>query len=336
MTLRIMSMRVGKKARYRALRRIGRGGMAETFECIREHRSGERELVCVKRILSAYRGDAELRRLFKEEARFSLDLKHPNIVRAFAAFEDEEGPGIAFELVEGISLRELIDHLRERGGALPIPIIIHLLRSIAEGLDYAHRRRSAIAPRGIIHRDITPSNLLLDLQGQLKISDFGIARALDEARRDQEPVRGPIRGKLAYLAPEYASGASEDTRSDLYSLGIVAYELLALRHPPREARALNGGVRSNYQPSETIERDDVPAALLALVDRLLAVDPDARPKSARATLHFLGALGELPPGVHSSLGALVERCRDARPIETLEKTETLESEATVRLDLRVC
>lgn len=335
------------RERYRAIRRIGRGGMAETFECILERESGERERVCVKRILPAYRGDAEIRRLFREEGRLALDLEHPNIIRALSSFEDEEGPGLAFEMIDGVNLRELIDHRRARGGALPIAAVIHLMRSIARGLDYAHRRRSPIVPGGLIHRDITPSNLLVDLSGELKIGDFGIARALDEARRDREPIRG----KLPYLAPEYAIGAEDDERSDLFSLGIVAYELLALTRPyPHESvysrvraqkRARLDMIAEPPAPSATIERGDVPPRLLQLIDSLLAIDPAERPMSAHAALGALDELGAIGKKTRPSLARLVERCQEWREradqeaeAGALEETESLREESTVRLDIR--
>lgn len=341
MTLRIMGDRERDDGRFRVVRRIGRGGMAETFECIHERASGRRARVCVKRILPAYRGDAEIRRLFEEEGRLSLDLRHQNIVRAIAAFEDDEGPGLAFELVEGASLRELIDYLRKRGGALSSEAIVHIALSIARGLDYIHRRRSAVAPQGIVHRDITPSNLLLDQRGKLRISDFGIARSL-EATTPASPAE-PIRGKLPYLAPEYARGEGDDPRSDLYSLGVVIYELIALRHPERGESLLLGRedtqrqiqVLATPRPSLILSRGDLPQELRLLVDSLLARERESRPESAERVIAYFGALGREGAPAHVSLGKLVSRCHDARPSETLERTEMLQhEETTVRLDLR--
>lgn len=316
--------------RYRKIRRIGRGGMAETFECVHELPSGVRERVCLKRILPAYRNDPEIRRLFHEEGRLSSELLHPNVVRTLAQFEDEEGPGIVFELVDGVNLRELIDERKKRGGALPIDAVVHWLRQATLALDHAHRRRSATLSRGLVHRDITPSNLLVDPHGELKIADFGIARPLDCTRREEHLVRG----KLPYLAPEVRSGAGDDERSDLYALGVVAYELITLRRPPLiQPQGGEGAVRS--RPSETIERSDVPDVLRQLIDALLARDPDDRPPNARAVIDELESLPRLRPKTREWLAVLVARCLDERSSEEpLEKTEHLGQEITVRLDSR--
>ena len=200
--------------RYRAQRRLGSGGMAEVW-CAEDEVLGRR--VALKLMGGRFAEDPEFRERFRREAQAAAGLTHPNIVAIFDRSEWDGTPYIAMELVDGRTLKELVT---ERG-PLPPEIAISLTEQILRALGYAHRR-------GIVHRDIKPQNVILDGEGQAKVADFGIARAGETSEMTQT---GAIVGTVQYLSPEQAEGHPVDRRADLYSAGIVLYELLTGQVP---------------------------------------------------------------------------------------------------------
>src|SRR3954468_22476815 len=199
--------------RYRVLKRLGAGGMAEVW-CAEDEVLGRR--VALKLLGGRYAEDPEFRERFRREAQSAAGLAHPNIVGIFDRSEWDGTPYIAMELVDGRTLKELVT---ERG-PLPPTVAVNFVEQVLRALGYAHRR-------GIVHRDVKPQNVIIDPEGVAKVADFGIARA----GHSEMTQTGTIVGTVQYLSPEQAQGLSVDLRSDLYSAGVVLYELLTGQVP---------------------------------------------------------------------------------------------------------
>jgi beta-lactam-binding protein with PASTA domain len=257
--------------RYRAVRRIGSGGMAEVW-CTADEVLGRR--VALKLMDGRFAEDPEFRERFRREAQAAAGLTHPNIVAIFDRSEWDGVPYIAMELVDGRTLKELV---AERG-PLPPEIAIGLTEQILRALGYAHRR-------GIVHRDVKPQNVILDPDGQAKVADFGIARA---GNSDMTQT-GTIVGTVQYLSPEQAEGHPVDRRSDLYSVGVVLYELLTGRVPFDGEAPISIAIKHiNERPVPPGQlRPGIPPALEAVVLRALEKDPARRFQSAE---EFIAAL----------------------------------------------
>lgn len=257
--------------RYRAMKRLGAGGMAEVW-CAEDEVLGRR--VAVKLLGGRYATDPEFHERFRREAQAAAGLTHPNIVGIFDRSEWEGIPYIAMELVDGQTLKELVT---ERG-PLPPHIAVGLVEQILRALAYAHRR-------GIVHRDIKPQNVILDPEGEAKVADFGIARA----GNSEMTQTGAIVGTVQYLSPEQANGHPVDRRSDLYSAGIVLYELLTGHVPfDGEAPVSIALKHVNERPVPPGQlRPGIPPALEAVVLRALEKDPNLRFQSAE---EFIAAL----------------------------------------------
>ncbi|NLY94048.1 MAG: serine/threonine protein kinase [Myxococcales bacterium] len=304
------------------IRRIGAGGMAETLECLRTSPGGITTRVCVKRMLPGHRDDPELVRLFEREARLSLQLSHGGIARAIETLVDDEGPALVLEYVEGIDLRAYLTAIRERGELPPIETVLLILKDLLLALHHAHTLETDAIPNGLVHRDISPSNVLLGIDGDVKLVDFGIAKAVGDSYRT---ATGIIRGKIPYMAPEYARTGHYDVRSDLFSLGVVAYELLTLTRPYQgrnDPETLEHAALGRRAPLASF-RAHVPPALEAVVESLLSPRPDDRPRDAREVLESLAGLGG-EVSARTALAAEVRARREARAKERM----SLETAAT--------
>ncbi len=246
--------------RYRAEKRLGSGGMAEVW-CAEDDVLGRR--VALKLLGSRFAEDDDFRERFKREAQAAAGLAHPNIVGIFDRGEWDGTPYIAMELVEGRTLKDLV---RERG-PLPPDVAINLTIQVLGALGFAHRR-------GIVHRDVKPQNVILDHEGQAKVADFGIARSGGSEMTET----GTILGTVQYASPEQAQGQPVSPRSDLYSAGVVLYELLTGRVPFEGesvvAVALKQVSEPPVPPSQL--RPGISPALEAVVMRALEKDPARR------------------------------------------------------------
>ena len=212
--------------KYILLRRLASGGMGEIFLARRRE---SRELLVIKRILSHHLDKPEYLKMFYSEAQLVRSLNHQNIIQIYEVGEFEGNHYIAMEYVRGRSLREIIDQLRAQGQGMPIDYALRIAIQLCEGLHYAHAAQDASGrPMGIIHRDINPQNVLVSYDGSLKIIDFGIAKS---EMTSVQTATGTIKGKFVYMSPEQSAAEDIDQRSDLFSLGIVLYELLTLENP---------------------------------------------------------------------------------------------------------
>ncbi len=212
--------------KYRLLEPLASGGMAEVWRAEVAGPGGFSKEVALKLVRADLAADAELARLFVQEARLASRLGHANVVQVFE-FDTAEGrPYLAMELVRGRTLRQLTDRCRETGQPLGVARAVHVAAEVARALAHAHGLAEGGRPLGIVHRDVSPQNVLLSYEGEVKLADFGIARALGAAERT---APGALQGKVAYMAPEQALGEEVDGRADLFALGVVLWELLAGR-----------------------------------------------------------------------------------------------------------
>ena len=219
-------------AQFEIVRRLGAGGMAEVFLAKKRGAEGTFKVVVVKRILPAFTTSRRFRSMFIDEAQLATRLNHPNVVQVYEfSNEGDEGHILAMEYVEGCDLGQLMSAAKSKGRLVPPWAAAFIVAEAAKGLHYAHEKRDeGGAPLEIVHRDVSPQNVLLSLEGVVKIADFGIASA---RLTDQE--EGVLKGKFGYMSPEQARGEKVDRRGDLYALGVIFWEMLT-------GRALHGGL----------------------------------------------------------------------------------------------
>ncbi|MBI3181629.1 MAG: protein kinase [Myxococcales bacterium] len=221
-----MEQQVG---RYRLIKRLAAGGMGEVFLAAHSGPEGFTKVVALKRMLPTAASERELVRLFLDEARLVAKLAHRNIAQIFDLGEDADGYYVALEYVPGPSIRLLIDRLAEIGERIPPPLAVEVAAQVADALGYAYTAPSVDGtPLHIVHRDVTPQNVLVSVSGDVKLIDFGVAKSKEQQHATQG---GTIKGKLAYMSPEQSRGHPVDGRSDLFSLGIVLYEMLTGTNP---------------------------------------------------------------------------------------------------------
>jgi serine/threonine protein kinase/tetratricopeptide (TPR) repeat protein len=267
-------------ADFEIIRRLGAGGMAEVFLAKKRGAEGTFKVLVLKRILPAYGSSRRFRTMFAEEAQLATRLNHPNIVQVYD-FQDygDEGQLLSMEFVEGPDLRKLMRSAQAKGQRVPPYVSAYVISEIAKGLHYAHERKDeAGKPIDIVHRDVSPQNMLLSFDGAVKIADFGIASA---NLFREEP--GVLKGKTAYMSPEQARGERVSRRTDIYSLGVVFHELLTGRalHGSAEGPELLEAVRAGrVEPPSTFVRE-LPSELEEIVMKALARDPAERFQTAR-------------------------------------------------------
>jgi serine/threonine protein kinase len=211
---------------YLVYERLGAGGMATVHRAIKTGIEGFQRPVALKRLLSQYAGDQEFVRSFVREARLASKLTHPNIAQTFDLGRVDLTYYIAMELVDGVDLRTVLKHIAYSVGPMPAPIVLALGVQLCDALDYAHNVKDETGrPLGLVHRDVSPSNLLLGRDGVLKMIDFGIAKA---STNTHYTASGILKGKFSYMAPESLDGHT-DARSDLFAVGVILHELLTAR-----------------------------------------------------------------------------------------------------------
>jgi serine/threonine protein kinase len=270
--------------------RLGAGGMAEVFLATYSPEGGFERKVAVKRILPTYADKPESIALFRREAELGAGLAHPNIVQVLDFGADGDTWFIAMEFVDGLPLSRVLTHARKAGTPLPLAACVFLLEQLAEALDYIHTRTSATGSAlQLVHRDVNPPNVLVSRLGEVKLNDFGVARA---AGREQLTEAGMLRGKVGYAAPEQLLGQPYDSRADLWALGITAFELVTLQKPftgPDDVALYRACLEAPI-PSPKGLRGDLPEVLEEVVLGLLVRDPAARFQKAEQVLRRLDAL----------------------------------------------
>ncbi|MEM1417661.1 MAG: serine/threonine-protein kinase [Myxococcota bacterium] len=285
---------------FDVVRRVGAGGMGEIFL---GRRPEDGEYVAIKRLIRQASKDPVFVGMFLDEGRLAARLTHPKIVRLFELGESPEGHYLAIEWVDGGSLRELLERSKPKG-PLPVDLIVRIGVDVAEALAYAHvLRDERDTPLEIVHRDVSPANVMVSFAGQAKLLDFGLAKARDQLQKTQP---GMVKGKFGYLAPEQLAGTS-DGRTDLFALGLVLWELLAGRkYFDHETAAATVAAVRQHAACASIRtlRPDVPAALDQLLQRVTAADPKRRPANAGAFREAL--LRATPAATPEALGEHVK------------------------------
>ncbi|MBU2490049.1 MAG: protein kinase [Proteobacteria bacterium] len=210
--------------KYLLLDKIAAGGMAELHRAKMRGDEGFEKLIAIKKVLPHLVAEKRLIEAFIDEARLAAFLQHENIIRTYDFGRMDQDFFIAMEYLFGKNLRLITDKAQEIGQPLPLPEILHILAAAADGLDYSHKLKDfSGTPLRIIHRDVSPPNIFVTYDGQVKVVDFGVAKA---ASRNTQTQMGIIKGKLAYMSPEQASGEKLDHRTDVFALGAILYELL--------------------------------------------------------------------------------------------------------------
>ncbi|WP_437983704.1 serine/threonine-protein kinase [Sorangium sp. So ce117] len=286
--------------RYRLLERLGEGGMAEVFKAKSFGVEGFEKVLVIKRILPKLAEQGRFVDMFVHEAKLAVRLSHANIVQVFDLGRVDHPNGdptsyfIAMEYVPGLDLATLLARCRRAKKPIPLAMAVFMTAEIAKALDHAHRRRDEQSrPLGIVHRDISPQNILLSWEGEVKVTDFGIAKATQSMTDEEvgENRAGRIRGKLAYMSPEQSRAGAIDGRSDLFSLGTVLYEMLAGSNPfaaPTAFEIMRRLQASEYPPLALV-RPDVPRSLVDVVSTMLAKNPEDRfPDAGRLHEALLG------------------------------------------------
>jgi serine/threonine protein kinase len=264
------------------LKKIGRGGMAELFLARQTGVAGFERVVAIKRILPHLTEDREFVQMFVNEAKLAAQITHPNVVQIYDFGAVLGTYYMAMEYVMGKSLAAVLAQGHALGNPIPTAAAVRITAAIAAGLDHANRGTTVSgAPLGIIHRDISPQNILIGYNGDVKLVDFGIAKAASSSTHTQT---GVLKGKLAYLSPEQAWGKAIDHRSDLFALGIVLHEMLTgqrLFKAENEFTTLER-VRSAEVPAPSSLKSGLPMELDAVVLKTLAKNPDDRYPTGQA------------------------------------------------------
>lgn len=321
--------------KYELLERAGEGGMAVVWKATMHGAAGFSRPVALKRIKPELQHDERQVAMFVEEARLGSCLLHPNIAQVLDFISDDDGAyWLVTEWVEGLDFGSLLRYYRNRDERIPWPLATLIGIGGLRGLAAAHERHAADGtPVPIVHRDVSPQNLLLGIGGAVKLSDFGLARARD--RTSVLTMPGFIKGKLGYLAPELVGGAQASPQSDLFSMGSVLWEAL-VGHPlftGKNDREVLKAIYRGQVPPVSGERPGLPKLLVLAISRALSRQPAERHPSATAMAQDLetalaGALAS-PLDVQVRLGRAVA---DARK-QLFRKAKRPESRSTVRMQV---
>ncbi len=300
--------------KYELVELAGEGGMASVWKAAVRGAAGFSRTVAIKKIKQEFRAIRNYTDMFIEEARVGSELAHPNIVQVYDFCADAQGSYyIVMEWVEGMDLGSFVKAYRDEGKPVPWPLVVAASIGTLRGLGAAHeRKRPDGTPAPIVHRDVSPHNILVGVNGVVKLTDFGLARARDRVFSLTAP--GTVKGKLSYLSPEVAMGGQATPLSDLFAMGAVIWESLT------GERLFDG--RSDLEVFKQIRgclirplsafRPDVPAELVAVVTSALAKSPDARFGSAAAMAFMLSEVLKLAPPGQDPSSALGSAVADAR------------------------
>jgi serine/threonine protein kinase len=294
---------------YKVVRRLGVGGMAETFEAIRSGPGGFSQRVCLKVVLPFFRDRQDFRELFEREARLAAKLRHGNVVGVIDFGQIDGVTYMALELVDGVDLASLLD--AQPSQRLSHEHVAFVGHELAAALEHAHdprREGSSGGPEdnAIIHRDLSPSNVLVSHRGEVLLTDFGVAKAITGTAGQQSAVKG----KVPYMSPEQLRAEPLDGRSDLFALGIVLFEALSGERPfqgehdPATIMRVLHGQRASLP--ELVPT--APPELCEVIESLLATDRNDRPENAGAVLELLDPFVP-PPRMRRALGKIASEAR---------------------------
>jgi serine/threonine-protein kinase len=305
-----MQQESAKLGRYRLVERLAAGGMAEVYLARMQSDGGLEKTVVVKTILPELTANEDMRKMMLDEARIGFALRHQNIAQVLDVGREGDTLYVAIEHIDGMDLARLQRACESQAIEIDPMLAVYVGVEVLRALDYAHRRRNEAGEElQIVHRDISPHNVLLSVEGEVKLTDFGIARATDRLSRTNT---GGTKGKLAYMAPEQARGKLVDQRADLFGVAATLYELLC-GVPPYEGRSdlelLRAVERGEIRPLRD-RRPDLDALLAGVIDRGLSVEPDDRPGSAAEMRRPLEELLLGHAVAAEQLAALVGRARE--------------------------
>jgi hypothetical protein len=307
--------------RYRLFERIGAGGMAEVFRAVALGPENFQRTLVIKRILPHLSQDLAFVQMFIDEAKVSGLLSHPNLVQIFEFGKVDDSFFIAMEHVHGRTLAATHKAIKQQRRVMPVPAAAEIARQLCTGLEYAHALRTADGQSlGIVHRDVTPSNLMLSFHGTIKILDFGIARVAEGLRHTQTQV-GALKGKVSYMSPEQIQLHPVDHRSDIFSLGTVLHEMLSGRRLFKADSDIRSSRMVLEMPIEppSLSNAAVPSALDGIVMRALARDVEARYQTAgqmAADLERVMLEERMSPREH------IKMLRDLFPHEAMMAADT--------------
>ena len=289
--------------KYYLLDRIGVGGMAEVFLAVAFGLQGFQRTLVIKRMLAHLSQDSAFVKMFIDEAKLSGLLSHPNLVQIFEFGQIDESFFIAMEHVQGETLLAVQAKLADQGRIAPVGASLEIIRQVCLGLNYAHGLQSATGqPIGIVHRDVSPSNLMLSFHGGMKILDFGIARVTEELRETKTQA-GTMKGKVSYMSPEQVRMEQTDNRSDIFAVGIVLHEMLTGRRLFKSPNEFTGAkkVLEAVVPLPSSLNPEVPASVDAIVMHALERKLEARYQTAGEMAEDLEkALSEMRASPHEA------------------------------------
>ncbi|HSD90184.1 MAG TPA: serine/threonine-protein kinase [Kofleriaceae bacterium] len=270
-----------EKPRYTVLERLGGGGQAEVFRGISESMQGFKKAVAIKRVLPNLTTNQQFVAMFLDEARLSLFLQHANVVQVFDISKADDGTYfLVMEFVDGCDLKALLSH-QQATRTIDIGLTLYLMIEAAKGLHYAHTLENPQTgkPLGIVHRDVSPPNIMLSKNGEVKVVDFGLAKAQSQVEITDE---GVVKGKFSYLSPEAALGEEVDARTDVFALGIITWEMLTGKRLfyADDPHKTIGLVRAARVPSISAINPKVDPELDAIVRKALARDRGDRTPTA--------------------------------------------------------
>lgn len=299
--------------RFELLNRIALGGMAEVF-LAREHgEQGIRRHVAIKRVLPHIANDQEFIDMFRDEARLAMQLRHPNVCHIYEFGVIDGAHYLSMEWIHGVSLSKLMRRARKADG-IPGPIAVKIIAHVAEALHSAHHGRDAMGrPLNMVHRDVSPQNIMISFDGQVKLLDFGVAKA---STQDAQTRAGAVKGKFSYMSPEQCRGSQLDGRSDLFSLGVCLYEAVTgkpLYHRESQLAAMSAIV-NEPPPSAREVLPGMPQELDAIIQKTLTKHPHERFETA-------GHLQVALEGLLASQGQVVNSFRITEFLQTLFQEE---------------
>ncbi|MCB1197596.1 MAG: protein kinase [Deltaproteobacteria bacterium] len=301
--------------------------MAEVFKAVKKGPDGFAKTVALKKIIPYYTDHPQFIKMLSTEAKIHSQLDHPNIVQLYDFFQYNTQYMIAMEYVDGRNAQELIRACKQSGIALPWQACVFMLAEVLKALHYAHQKTDQNGPLSIVHRDISPHNILISFEGRIKLSDFGIANAKIKEDKTQS---GILKGKYRYLAPEQVTAEEVTHQTDLFSCGVTLYELLTFTHPfpqEQEFELLKNIVQGTYLPAQEIN-PDIPLALQDVLIMAMQPEPEDRFPDAKAFLDELLALQDSQWVSYGEehLARIIEKAFPAKQrIETaLEPTKILQ------------